>query len=227
MGRAVFPRVTGQDLQPLADGAFFTGDAFRPLATHNDNVSRYLVGRIATGSDHATVLARVSKTPAFNAPGGQVALVSDQGARPPSVPPEIDRLRHVGWFAPALSGLLALLASLAVAHTLVTGVRRRRREFAIYKTMGFSRGQVRATVAWHATLLVTVGVLVGMPIGLFLGRWTWGALARSLGVATTPWIPIPMLVLIVALAVAAANLIGAFPARVAARTRPAVALRAE
>jgi ABC-type lipoprotein release transport system permease subunit len=227
VGRAVFPRITGQDLQPLADGAFFSGDAFRPLAAHSDDVSRYLLGRFAAGSDHRTVLTRVSRTAAFNARDGQTALVSDQGAASPSVPPEIERLEHVGWFAPALAGLLALLASLAVGHALVTGVRRRRHEFAVLKTVGFSRRQVRAAVAWHATMLAAVGLLVGIPLGLIVGRWAWRILAHGLGVSTTPWFPALELVLVAVISVAIVNLIGAFPARTAARTRPAVALRAE
>jgi hypothetical protein len=227
VGRAVFPRITGQDLQPLADGAFFSGDAFRPLAAHSDDVSRYLLGRFAAGSDHRTVLSRVSRTAAFNARDGQTALVSDQGAASPSVPPEIERLEHVGWFAPALAGLLALLASLAVGHALVTGVRRRRHAFAVLKTVGFSRRQVRAAVAWHATMLAAVGLLVGIPLGLIVGRWAWRILAHGLGVSTTPWFPALELVLVAVISVAIVNLIGAFPARTAARTRPAVALRAE
>ncbi len=153
--------------------------------------------------------------------------MTDEGARPASVPPEIERLRRVGWFAPALAGLLALLASLAVGHALFTGVRRRRREFAVFKTLGSSRRQVRAAVAWHATMLAAVGLVVGIPLGLIVGRWTWRQLAHSLGVATTAWVPAPELVIVAAVVVLIANLIGAFPARAAAHTRPAVALRAE
>lgn len=227
VGRAVFPRIYGQDLQPLADGAFFSGEAFRPLTVHNENLTRYLVGRFADGANRSAVLARVSKMPAFNLRSGQNVLVGDRGARGASVPPEIDRLRHIGWLPPALGALLALLASLAVGHALVTAVRRRRREFALLKTLGFRRRQVRTTIAWHATMLAAVGLVVGIPVGVLVGRLTWRLLADSLGVSTTAWIPMFAPVLTAATAIALVNLIGLFPARAAANTRPAVALRAE
>jgi predicted lysophospholipase L1 biosynthesis ABC-type transport system permease subunit len=180
----------------------------------------------STASD-AQALATVAEKAAFNPRPDQGALVTDHGAQSASVPPEIERLRHVGWFAPALAALLALLASLAVGHALVTGVRRRRRDFAVFKTLGFRRGQVRAAVAWHATLLAAVGLAVGIPLGLLGGRWGWELLARSLGVSTAAWYPLVPLLLVAVLVVAVANLIGAFPARTASRTPPAVALRAE
>ena len=56
--------------------------------------------------------------------------------------------------------LIAALAGVAATATLarngLTTVRRRRRELAILKTLGFTRAQVRATLAWHAT---TVGAI--------------------------------------------------------------------
>jgi ABC-type lipoprotein release transport system permease subunit len=169
----------------------------------------------------------VSKMRAFHVKSGQRALVGDQGADVASVPPEINRLRHIGWFPPALGALLALLASLAVGHALVTAVRRRRREFALLKTLGFRRRQVRSTIAWHATMLAVVGLVAGIPVGVFVGRLTWRLLAASLGVSTTAWIPVFTLVLTAVAALAVVNLIGLFPSRTAANMRPAVALRAE
>jgi ABC-type lipoprotein release transport system permease subunit len=227
VGRAVFPRIYGQELQPLADGALFTGAAFRPFAIHSDNLSRYLVAQFAPNADRAAVLARASKIPAFNMHSGETLLVADQGAHGASVPPEIDRLRHVGWFPPALGALLILLASLAVGHALVTAVRRRRREFALLKTLGFRRRQVRATIAWHATMLGLLSLVVGIPVGVVVGRIAWRLLANNLGVSTTPWIPILAPVLIAAVALLLVNLIALFPAYAAANTRPAVALRTE
>ena len=227
VGRAVFPRLYGQDIQPLADGVLFTGAGFRPLETDNSNVSRYLLGRFASGADHAQVLARVSKLPDVNPTPGATTLTSDRGAHAATVPPEIERLRHIGWFAPTLGALLTLLASLAVGHAVVTSVRRRRREFATLKTLGFLRRQVRTTIAWQATMLAGVGVVVGLPLGILLGRVTWRLLAESLGVSTTAWISVAAPVVVALLAVAIINLISVVPARSAASTRPAVALRTE
>jgi hypothetical protein len=66
-------------------------------------------------------------------------------------PPEVRNLRSVTGLPLALALLLALLATGMVAHTLISSVRRRRRELAILKALGFVTRQVRSTVAWQAT----------------------------------------------------------------------------
>ena len=53
---------------------------------------------------------------------------------------------------PLILGLvLAVMALLTVAHLLATSIRRRRRDLAILKTLGFAHGDVGRTVAWQAT----------------------------------------------------------------------------
>ena len=64
----------------------------------------------------------------------------------------------------------------------MTAIGRRRRDLAVLKTMGFVRRQVTITVAWQATAMVAIALLVGMPIGVALGRWAWTLLAGQLGV---------------------------------------------
>ena len=88
-------------------------------------------------------------------------------------PPDVRDLSGVSGLPLALALLLMLLASGTIAHTLLTSVRRRRRELAILKTVGFVARQVRATVAWQATAIAGVGLIVGLPLGLIAGRWTW------------------------------------------------------
>ena len=145
----------------------------------------------------------------------------------PTVPVEVDRLRQVNWLPATLGALLAVLALLAVGHALVTSVRRRRRELAVLKTLGFDRRQIRATIAWQATTLAIVGLVIGIPAGIIIGNLVWRLVADGLGVATNASIPLLAILLTVACALAAVNLIAFFPARAAARTRPAVTLRSE
>jgi putative ABC transport system permease protein len=109
----------------------------------------------------------------------------------------------------------------------VSSLRRRRREFAALKTLGFSRRQIRATVAWQATPVAAVGLVVGVPLGILVGASVWHRVADELGVANDhawPWLAFALLAVGAILAV---NLIAAFPARRAARTRPAAVLRSE
>jgi hypothetical protein len=130
--------------------------------------------------------------------------------------------------APALVGaVLTLAAAAALAHLLVTSVRRRRRDLAILQALGLTRPQIQAVVAWQATTVAAVGVLVGVPLGLGLGRFGWNVVADRLGVAPEPVTPIALAVLVAPAAILLANLIAAWPARRAAATPPAVALRAE
>lgn len=127
-----------------------------------------------------------------------------------------------------LATLLGALALVAVGHALVTGVRRRRRELALLKTLGFDRGQVRATVAWQATTLAAVGLVVGIPIGLIVGSVVWRLVAEGLGgVSTTATVPALVVFLVIPAVLLLVNLTAYFPARTAAQTRPAVALRSE
>ena len=130
--------------------------------------------------------------------------------------------------APSL--LAAGLAGGAVAALLLTlfaSVRRRRRDLAVLKTIGFTRRQLAATVAWQATVAAIVGSAVGIPLGIALGRWLWTAFARQIYAVPQPAVPVLSVVLVPVCAVALVNLAAAFPARSAARTPAALALRAE
>jgi ABC-type lipoprotein release transport system permease subunit len=60
-----------------------------------------------------------------------------------------------------------------MTHTLVTSVRRRRRDLAMLKTLGFVRGRVVAAMVWQATTFAVVALAVGRPLGLAAGRWAW------------------------------------------------------
>jgi ABC-type lipoprotein release transport system permease subunit len=130
--------------------------------------------------------------------------------------------------APVLFAVVfALVAAAALAHLLLLCVRRRRRDLAILKTLGFTRGQVQAAVAWLATTVAAVGVVVGVPLGLALGRFGWNMFAEGLGVKAEPVLPVGLSFLVVPGVVLLANVIAALPASAAAATRPAIVLRAE
>ena len=145
----------------------------------------------------------------------------------PTVPVEVDRLHGIDWLPATLAVLLGGLGVLAVGHALVTGVRRRRRDLALLKTLGFDRRQLRATVAWQATTLGLVGLLIGLPAGVVLGALSWRVVADGLGVAAGPTIPFVALGVTAVIALVLVNAIAFLPARAAANCRPAVALRSE
>ena len=126
-----------------------------------------------------------------------------------------------------LAGVLVLLALGSAIHLLVTGVRARRRDVALLKTFGLTRGEARAAVLVQASVLAGLALIVAVPLGILSGRALWVTTARWLGIASDPSIPQIKLGLLVVIAMVAANAIAIGPALVAARIRPAVALRSE
>jgi hypothetical protein len=215
VGRAVFPRLDSP--QAIASGAVFSGAGLdRVLDPHDpENGSPYLVIRAVPGANLTELERRINAIPNLDRPFG------------PSVPLEANRIQEVNWLTAAIAALLAVLALLAVGHALVTSVRRSRHQLAILKTLGFDRAQVRGAVAWQASTLGVVGMVVGIPAGLVVGSVAWRLVADGLGVSTTATVPLLAVVATAAGALLAVNLLAFLPARSAAGTRPAVALHAE
>jgi ABC-type lipoprotein release transport system permease subunit len=127
----------------------------------------------------------------------------------------------------ALGAVLAVLAVGTLAHVLLTGVRRRRRDVAVLKTLGFTRAQVHGVVAWEATALAAAALLIGIPAGVIAGRWAWTLFADAVGVASQATVEVAFVLLAIPVTLVLANLIAVWPGWRAARLRPAAVLRAE
>jgi ABC-type antimicrobial peptide transport system permease subunit len=126
-----------------------------------------------------------------------------------------------------LAAVLALLAVGTLAHVLLTGVRRRRRDLAVLKTLGCTRSQVHGMVAWEASALAATALLAGIPLGVIAGRWAWAVFADATGVAGQATVDLPLVLLAIPVTLLLANVIAAWPGWTAARLRPATVLRAE
>ena len=140
---------------------------------------------------------------------------------------DVANLQRVAYLPGVLAALVCLLATGTVTHALISSIRRRRRDLAVLKAMGFARGQVSATVAWQATAFAAVALLVGLPLGVATGRWGWWLVADQLGVAAGPVVPPLALLAVTSGALAVANLVAAGPGWAASRIQPATALRSE
>jgi predicted lysophospholipase L1 biosynthesis ABC-type transport system permease subunit len=145
----------------------------------------------------------------------------------PSKPNDLVNFGRVQNFPLFLAALVALLAAATLAHVLVTSIRRRRRDLAILKTLGFERGQITATVASQATTLALVAALIGLPLGIAAGRWTWNAFANNLGIVPSPTIPLAAVLFAIPATLLLANLIAYLPGRTAGRVKAAAVLRTE
>ena len=123
--------------------------------------------------------------------------------------------------------MLALLAIGTLAHVLLTGVRRRRRDLAVLKTLGCTRSQVHGMVAWEASALAAAALAAGIPLGVIAGRVAWALLADATGIASQATVNVPIVLLSIPATLLLANVIAAWPGWTAARLRPATVLRAE
>src|SRR6185369_7145699 len=86
----------------------------------------------------------------------------------------------------ALSAFLAVLAVGAVGHALSIAVSRRSHELAVLRALGLTRRQSRLVIGTQATLLATIGLAFGIPLGLLLGRVLWHAAADMAPLAYQP-----------------------------------------
>jgi hypothetical protein len=129
---------------------------------------------------------------------------------------------------PLLFGVaLSVFGAATTIHLLLASVRRRRRETGLLKVLGLLRRQVAAIVSWQATTVAVAGIVVGVPLGIAVGRLAWRAFAVSFGVVPVSVVPAITVAGLAAAVLVAANLIAFVPALLAGRARAARLLRAE
>jgi hypothetical protein len=142
-------------------------------------------------------------------------------------PAQIANYATMGDAPSLLASGLAAGAVTALLLALFASVHRRRRDLAVLKAIGFTRGQVVATVAWQASLAAILGIAAGVPLGIALGRWLWTAFARQIYAVPEPTVPVGAMLLLVLGTLVTVNLVAALPGLAAARIPVALALRAE
>src|SRR5579863_4693875 len=105
-------------------------------------------------------------------------------------PAQIVNYRAIGSTPVILAAGLAAGAIIALGLTLAASVRRRRRDLALLKTLGFTHRQLAATVAWQATVAAVTGIIAGTPLGIVAGRQLWTLFARSINAVPDPTVPV-------------------------------------
>ena len=145
----------------------------------------------------------------------------------PTVPGEVSNLDGLRSLTRALGLFFAVLALVGLVHVLAVSSRRRRGDFAVLRTLGMRRRQVRRSVALQAIVITLIGVVIGVPVGLVAGRLSWRLMVEGIGVVDDPANPWSMLVAIVPVVLVLAVAVAAVPAWRSARRRPAAVLRSE
>jgi hypothetical protein len=126
-----------------------------------------------------------------------------------------------------LPALLAVIGVAVLGQFIVVSGRRRRRDFAILKTLGLYRRQVSAITAWQVSTLTGLALLAGLPLGVAAGRWSWALFAHGLGIPAAAITPTWPVLLMVPAVIVIANAAAFWPARASGRLSPAEVLRAE
>ncbi len=193
-------------------GALVTPEAFASMAPESQSQT-YAV-YIHPGADREATLAALGA--AF-----PTTFVTE------STPTQVSNLGLVSGQPGWLALIVGLLAGAALIHALVTSVRSNRRQIGVLKSIGFTRRQVMSTVAWHASLLTAAALMIGIPLGVVIGRMTWGAIVDNLGVVSAPVVPFAAIVGVAVIVLVVANLAALGPGWAAARNRAATALRTE
>jgi ABC-type lipoprotein release transport system permease subunit len=222
VGRMIAPSVGDLFTNSLGDGGWISAALARHLSAAQPQTDNGLPPTVFS-------LFAVRYAPGVSRPAAFASLQHDFG---PTVlrrlPAEdVVNLHSVDRLPYLLAGLIALLATATLANTLISTVRRRRRDLAILKTVGFMRRQVAAVVTWQATTFALVALVIGIPLGLAGGRWAWNLIASGIGSVSPPMIPARLIAIVAVATLALANLIAAAPGWAAARVAPAVVMRNE
>jgi hypothetical protein len=207
-GAIVVPRlVPGSDLDILG------GTSGKPLGPNA------LFVRFAPGVSATAELAHLVETtaPLMGFAGLDVVPVQR--------PAEIVTSDEVGAAPLLLAAALAIGATVSLVIALASSVRIHRRELAVLTALGFTRKQRAATLIWHSTVAVGLGLLVGIPVGAIAGRELWHVFARRIYVLAPAVIPWAASALIAVASLLLAVALGLGPARTARRLNVAAALR--
>ncbi len=216
VGVAVMP--FDSDTSTIGEGLWMTGTAIK---------------RIFPGVPRGGALIRFapgqSKSVALKGLKAHFDKARMQGdfSTPGNPPGGVRDYRRVSQVPLVLAGVLALLAIGTLAHLLVSSIRRRRRDLAILKSLGFEQGQTRAVVLWQAAVFIGTVLAIAVPLGVIAGRWTWNVIARYGGFAPAAVVPLDQFGIASGAALVIALALASLPARAAARTPPAIVLRTE
>lgn len=215
--------VVGRVILPIVGSGYDDAGSLVPLGSFQQVCAQQLIAN-ADADSFALVRARTGHD--------GVGLARDwtaegQYVRPLPKPTSIAGLEDIRPVPAVVAVLVGVLAAAAAGHALVLAVRRRRGDLAVLRTMGFTPRQAGGVIRWQAIVLVAVALVLGVPAGLVLGRVVWAAIAEPANVLVRADVPVAGLGAWAAAATVVALTLSLWPARRAARLRPAEALRSE
>ena len=123
-----------------------------------------------------------------------------------------------------LLGIAVLIALIGIGNTLGLSILERARENALLRAMGYTKQQLRRTLAWEGVLLAVVATVLGVAIGLAFAWVGVEVLVGAMSVETDFTVPLWQVGAVVVVAVLSAVLASVAPSRRAGRVSPAEGL---
>jgi len=146
---------------------------------------------------------------------------------PSDEPDELVNLRNLQTLPDVLAIFLGLIAVAALGSVLLSCAHRRSHEFAVLRALGMTRRNIRAILNSQGTAIGLFGLVIGIPLGIGVGRLGWKAIAERVPLSEVPPLALTAALLLIPAAIVAANLLALWPGRVALSHDPATVLRAE
>jgi hypothetical protein len=145
----------------------------------------------------------------------------------PSAPSEVLRLTAVDRLPRIVAAFLGVVSVITLAHAASVTVRRRRRDLAMLRVLGFVQRDLRNSVRVQVAALSLLGATLGVVLGLAVGRQLWSGVASRVSLPAVITVPVATIFLVPLVIALLAQIGAALSRRAAGRVSTAVALRAE
>ena len=204
VGTATFPSLgqTRTSNAGLGRGAATVGSVFRASADPREGKYNGVFVRLDPSQDRAKSMTSLR------------AFLMEQGCTDSGCfftdgkPDRLSGYESLGPVWMPFAAALAALFAISLAHGIATTTRSRRRDLAILAALGLTRRQAGGVVVWQAATIIVTAAVVGIPVGVFSANLLWGVFSNRLGIQPRPSIPVVRLLILSAVALGAATVVG-------------------
>ena len=149
------------------------------------------------------------------------------GWREVTAPSTVSNLSQIGSVPRLLAGALAALGLAGAVHVLLLAVNRRGSDLAVARALGFTPRQARSSIVWQGVATAGAAIVIGIPLGVLIGRVVWKRVTDGVGAVDLVSIPWLAFAAVPALTLGAVTVAAWIVGRRAATLVPAVVLRSE
>jgi hypothetical protein len=224
VGSAVFPPDFGAS--GLGTGATFSIGGL--LAAQCDpGPSRAACEQRAGGDPNKNYLVRASRNDAGRNALAALAKKYTSSVQFPMTPANLVNFGEAVNFPLILSLIIVVFALATLIHVLVVSTVRRSKETGILTAIGFKRRQTALGIVWQTMAMTAIAAVVGVPLGIALGRLIWRFFADGLGVVPVPVAPLGAIVAVFVGTLIGGLLVAVWPAYIDSQRSAGVLLREE